>query len=85
MLCTGPNSSFVRTHLISVDDWSNFDYTDPESSAEMLQRRLLYYLSICVPTKIIVHQNGSHPWLNDRCYQLVAAKNVAEGTEEYRD
>ena len=61
-----------------------FRQMDPNSVAELIQRRILFHVSTCVPIRTFVQQSGSHPWLNAKCLELVAAKIAAEGTEDYK-
>ena len=70
--------------LVGAEDWSILDTMDPNSAAELIQRRILFHVSTCVPIKTIVQQRGTHPWLNARCLELVDAKMAAEGTENYK-
>ena len=72
-------SSFMNS-----DNWSWLHEMDVNSCAELLQRRILFHLSACVPIKKIIRQRGNHPRLKMRCLELVEAKIAAEATVEYK-
>ena len=48
-----------------------------------LTEYILRITKICVPIREYSFPKASHPWLNDKCYDLVRRKHAAEGTPEY--
>lgn len=40
-------------------------------------------MAVSIPTSVITKQARNHPWINQRCMDLVNDKIIVEGTEHY--
>ena len=66
-------------------DWSFLDHTqDSDEAQATLTEKVLSAARKHIPVSTEPATRKTHPWLNDRCLKLVAAKRAAEGTDEYR-
>ncbi len=61
-------------------DWSFIDVISVDEAAEHFTDIILHFLREHTPTTEIEEREGSHPWLNARCFSLIKAKRDAEGT-----
>ena len=58
------------------------DTDGPDEGAQKLTEKVLEACRECIPIKALKEHKSSHPWLTDEVMNLVAEKQMAEGTEE---
>jgi len=65
-------------------NWREFFF---DLSADEAAQRLTDYITEKaaehIPSRTQVHKLSSHPWLNEKCFELIKAKVDAEGTDDY--
>ena len=65
-------------------DWAFLDtYTDVDAMQERLVQYILHTARGYIPVGKGSVRKSTHPWMNTRCLELVAAKREAEDTPEY--
>ena len=68
------------------EDWSFLEQASSVDEAqEQLTQRVLDTAKQFIPRVTRTMTKSTHPWMNERCLQLVAAKRSAEGTEHYKE
>jgi hypothetical protein len=72
----------IRAHLSSTD-WSSIDSSHVDFATAEITRIILRALDLFVPKRQVFDSNPTHPWLNDRCLELIRAKRSAEGTHQF--
>ena len=66
-------------------DWSFLDRcADTNAAQDQLTAYILQTARRYIPVETNTLKKSTHPWMNDRCLALVAAKRAAEGTTEYK-
>ena len=68
----------INATFLSMN-WSWVDHLSIDAVTQELTATILATLRAHVPIKIIEERFGRHPWLNQRCIDLVAAKHAAFG------
>jgi hypothetical protein len=66
-------------------DWSFIDDGHPDTAAEKMTSIILSAAGQCIPQRSAREEKAAHPWLNDRCFELVAAKQAAKGTSDHAE
>ncbi len=66
-------------------DWSWIDHCCVDDACERLMTVLLNNIRKHIPTTMISERTTTHPWLNNRCLEAIAAKRDAEGTDLFQD
>ena len=74
----------IRAEISSVD-WSFFNRLTVDTGTTEFMRILLRILDRAIPKRIISSNTEKHPWLNERCLELIQRKRAAEGTPAYGD
>ena len=64
-------------------NWDFLDNLDANAAQRSLTDHLLTTARKYVPVEKRLLTKSSHPWLNERCLELVQEKRNAEGTPEY--
>ena len=62
-----------------------FTSKEVDQATARFTEHLLHTLRKHVPVQKKTLSKSTHPWIDEHCYQLVAEKRAAEGTEEYAD
>jgi hypothetical protein len=75
---TGINNHFNNTGWATI-----FSGSDSASMADTFSEFSLEAARSHIPFKTVRIQKATHPWLNDRCSELVTGKHAAEGTDNY--
>ncbi len=70
---------------IEHNDWNYLRTLPVDIAAGVLTRQLLDFVGEFTPVKTLVERPGTHPWLNDKCLELIQAKRRAEGTDNYKE
>ena len=65
-------------------DWSFVTDLDVDAAQRKFTNFVLETARRFIPVKQRVISKSSHPWLNDRCLELVRSKRGAEGTADYQ-
>ncbi|CAE8639656.1 unnamed protein product [Polarella glacialis] len=68
---------------LSRVNWSTLLPDDSDAAAQILTDTILARARRRIPYKEMPLFKSTHPWLNDRCKQLVAAKCAAAGTTAF--
>ena len=72
----------LAVDLMRSQSWPNVKEAGADASAEEITRGIADVMNTAVPKKNINEKKQTHPWVNSRVLQLVAAKYAAEGTPE---
>ena len=64
-------------------DWSIVRQGTAEDALNHFLEVLWLHIVKFISQREIKNHKGTHPWLDDKCRNAVAAKNAAEGTDEY--
>ena len=92
--CKVPRTAFVTREVwqfaeadwdglkeaIGAHDWSDLVSGDVHTGANIFTEQLLSFSKAFIPTRFLRERKSTHPWLNERIIELVAAKREAEGT-----
>ena len=70
---------------IAGTEWSWMDGMDLSRCADALTEYLLQLVHTYIPHEEKLISKTSHPWLNETCLQLIAAKHAAAGTAQAED
>ena len=73
--------SNLRETLVTID-WSFIDVLSVDDATEQFTNSLLEAMRAFIPTTV-VEEGSSHPWLNERCVDLIRAKHESEGTTQF--
>ena len=73
----GLNELFASTNWVTF-----FDTADVDVLTERFTEYVLSAARSYIPVRMQKLKKSTHPWLNERCEELVRAKRAAEGTEE---
>ena len=71
--------ALANTNWSFVEEASSTDLAQEELTAKILATARKY-----IPVSTEPIKKSTHPWMNERCLKLVAAKRAAEGTEAYK-
>ena len=74
----------VQRDLLRLD-WQWVDSLDSSAAAARLTATILQVARQHIPVKRVALSQEAHPWLNDRCRQLVQQKVAAAGTDGASD
>ena len=77
------NWSGLKRELSNVD-WDDF-FKDKgaDAAADSLTTKILATVDTYIPSKMITDRVYAHPWLDDRCKQVLQWKNDAVGTTDF--
>ena len=64
-------------------DWTWLEAISSDEGAETVTTYVLELARCFIPHETKEVTRNSHPWVNERCKQLVDAKHKAEGTERF--
>ena len=64
-------------------DWSNVLAGTASEVADAFTNVVLATAKTYIPTRRQQLQKSTHPWLNDRCRELLLLKRAAEGTQHF--
>ena len=80
------NAAWTRVRMeVFHTDWSFLDAWDVDRATAEITRILLCILDWFVPKRVFTNEVTTHPWLNDRCLELIRRKRLAEGTADFPD
>lgn len=71
----------LNTRLATID-WSCLETMHPDDGAEHFTNTVIREAKCFIPVRTKVERTNTHPWINERCLALVAAKHAAMGTPQ---
>ena len=71
--------------LLNQYKWRWIDETNPDDAAKTFTDTLLKLAKQFIPRKTVYVSNGSHPWINQMCLDLINSKQQAWGTPSYHE
>ena len=74
----------IRTEITHTD-WSFINVWGVDEATTEFTRILVSILDRFVPKRVLTNDVSTHPWLNERCLDLIRRKRSAEGTPGFLD
>ena len=74
----------IRTEITHTD-WSFINAWGVDEATTEFTRILVSILDRFVPKRVLTNDVSTHPWLNERCLDLIRRKRSAEGTPGFLD
>jgi hypothetical protein len=65
---------------LADQDWSQLDGMNVHDGAQFVTATVLFIAEQFIPKRTLREHKATHPWVNNRVLELVAAKRAAEGT-----
>ena len=73
----------LQSEFSTVDWASFFESLDADDAAFRLTEFILDSARRFIPTKTVRNKPYKHPWLNERCRELLRRKQLAIGTPDF--